>query len=141
MRLKPGEASKHRPTICSRAIVAGLLLCLLLLNGVTNLLAQGVRAGLDGQTAATAALAEKCQTHGGDSGPEPQRHDHSHCCICCGASERDLILFVALFTEIAHEQGPAQPGILRTHIASDDVARAPPGWGSAWSSRAPPVLS
>ncbi|QGM45453.1 hypothetical protein [Methylocystis heyeri] len=124
--------------IFARATVAGLLLCVFALTGLRNHLVTSVTgdiSGFDRWTVATLAFVENCQTHGGQNGPEPQRHDHSQCCVCCVASGRDLVLFVALSPEIADERGSAHTDIFRVHASSDDLNYGPPGWGSAWSSR------
>jgi hypothetical protein len=122
------------PPRALRALVALLAVLPLLLQ---LLLAAAPLALATSASAEVAVAAPNCEAQ--DHRPAPAGEGaHSHCCLLCECSARDSVAVIGSF--IVAEIG-ADAHATPIWPAADHPRRAPIGWTTSWSSRAPPRLS
>lgn len=95
----------------------------------------------DGRGQTVSATAENCAAMAGDAGPSRPAQTHTQCCFVCTSAARELLsLFIAAFCLVAF--GAVRQSSSRISYLFDPFcAPSVPGWGSSWSSRAPPALA
>lgn len=126
-----------------RALIAGVAVCLFLLQSFAVIFLLSGQAGLSHSDGATAlARAGKlCDGGSHDDGQAPAPHHHQHCALCA-AGNRDLsldsdIFLVASVIVLALPQSEASPAQVR----HDELKPPLSGWASTWPQRAPPSFS
>jgi hypothetical protein len=139
--MESGQTARRRS---ARAIVAGVVACLLALQGFALAASAGSLSRADrlvGCSAATLDIDAAGVAAAGDEGPSHGHREHYECCAFCAAGGRDaLLLLLPLALVAIAVLGPvAQVFVLRA--PRDDSAAKPLGWASSWSSRAPPFFS
>ena len=93
-----------------------------------------------GANSAVATPDKICSDKAGDGGiPVKPIHNHRNCAFCA-ASDRDPVLsFISVPVKTIVASPPQSDVIF--HRLPDTLTRAPTGWISSWSSRAPPSFS
>ncbi len=131
------EKFRTSPRPFLRALVAAVAACLLFLQGLGGLAASHAHQSPAGATLTLAPCHVVTQDLAKGQAPAAPRHEHSECCLSCEASDRSLLLAVALLSGVAALLAPAGEATALTPPQSE--VRSPPiGWASSWSSRAPP---
>jgi hypothetical protein len=126
----------------ARAFVARATLCLFFLQGLMAALGPGVgTASHDRHLSSDSSVVhEYClqKSDGAGGTPPSGTHDHCDCCILCKHAGRNVALsFVVVLVSVlvAAEARLSDSAI---SAPTDDADRRRIGWGSSWSSRAPP---
>lgn len=130
--------------IGARTIIAGVLACLFVLQGLALAVSPSFQAkAYDGQGSTILASmgGQNCFAHDGESAPAPRDHNHSQCCIYCASSGRELLFPVVAALLGVLVYSPPEAVFSNTRMIADHRRGRPRGWISSWSSRAPPYLS
>lgn len=125
-----------------RAVIAGVVACLFVLQGLFLGLSPKSANVQNGAEAGVVASTDAglCNAHGGDGTPGSGSHDHSQCCVFCVANGRDtLVLAIAILFSVGYSAPEAIAAVL--YFVPDDPDDRLIGWLSSWSSRAPPLFS
>jgi len=139
-----GEQPERRQgkALSTRRIVAGALAIFVILQGLFTI---GSAVGRFAHRSETSLVVSLLGVTCAVNAPEPGRppaHEHSptQCCVFCGA--RDLTN--AALPAVAPRSETLTPPSARASIErlrGETPVDRPIGWGSSWSSRAPPLFS
>lgn len=137
--------SGRQRRVSAREAVACIFLCLFLFQGLFAAVALRLAASShELHMELGFPVSEKyCSSisDGADGVPPDRAHDHPDCCILCKQAGRDAsLLFVVALLSSAVLAEPRPKGSAIS-IVADEIDRRRTGWGSSWSSRAPPFFS
>jgi len=124
-----------------RSSFACVLIVLLVLQGLAAIGSSVASARDHGPTGVVASLfGVTCATATANSDSTPSNeHQSRQCCVLCTA--RDLDAVVNSAATAALETSVLQTGFTTGGLSAEPCAGPPTGWGSSWSSQAPPVFS
>jgi hypothetical protein len=146
---KSGKMKKANPfaqNMCSRkpsflTVVAGFIVCVFAVQILGFVFSSSGRAAFaDGRVGLSIAISgEICASKPGKGEEAPRHSSHYHCAFC-SLSDRDIVPDAVVSSTSVIDFGQLwaeKPNFTITAA----ITRMVPGWGSSWSSRAPPAFS
>ncbi len=126
----------------SFARVANRIVTVAALFALQSLLGPHLPSHVPVSSAEARVETQYCDAHQGDETPAPDHRKSFHCCILCTSlGDRDAPLH-HIFASSPEISIPPLLSTRRSMLTVFDARpRAPPGWKSSWSSRAPPLFS
>jgi hypothetical protein len=141
-RAKPSASNRRfrRPWLL--ALGAHFIACAIIFQALGSAIARPAHDGVTDQRASilSAVADEICSFNSESNGQNPHHSRHRYCAFCPNGDRDET--FVAVIRQLyALAETLLDPEIAQNSRTIAPIAWTRAGWGTSWSSRAPPALS